>query len=439
MKLPPREVLASYPPANYINPETRGNSLIIVNGVFLGLMTVGVILRIFTRTVVRRWFGWDDVFIILAYLFTIGLNIAIDIGVNKSGWNRHVYDIPIASIGPSLKLAFWAKLLFANASFFTMLSLLAFYYRLIADTHDSGFRIALHLAVAFNTACYLSVLFAQIFICYPVKDYWTFPEPPGAKCLEEGPVTLASGCLKTFADLLITTLPIPLILRMNMQKRQRYGVAALLALGYIASIAGIVRTYFTYRTFYQTYDVTWWEYPGFLCAALENDLGVICACIPTLRPLWPHVFGGPINVLTAKIKSWSSSKSSSAEPSANRSPNQTNAQDTVSPALRVWPSPKVRPRPLSRSVDHFGVLEDANGSSGDDINLVIQTHGSREGLNQTSRLFNEVDKRDPPIHSEMHVSEESLNQESKQWGIKMRDVEKSDPAIHRGFSSFDAS
>jgi hypothetical protein len=75
MKLPPAAVLASFPLPNYTNPKTRGESLIIVNAVFLGLTTLVVILRLFTRLVVRRWFGWDDVFIVLAFVSAFSFHL----------------------------------------------------------------------------------------------------------------------------------------------------------------------------------------------------------------------------------------------------------------------------------------------------------------------------------------------------------------------------
>jgi hypothetical protein len=71
MKLPPPEVLMSYPPPNYVNPTTRGPTLVIVNGVFLGIATLAVLLRLYTRLFVKRWFGWDDVFICCAYVRSV--------------------------------------------------------------------------------------------------------------------------------------------------------------------------------------------------------------------------------------------------------------------------------------------------------------------------------------------------------------------------------
>lgn len=66
MRLPPTEVLLSWPTPNYDNPITRGNALVVVNSVFIGLVIITVGLRLYTRLKIKRWFGLDDVFILLA-------------------------------------------------------------------------------------------------------------------------------------------------------------------------------------------------------------------------------------------------------------------------------------------------------------------------------------------------------------------------------------
>lgn len=72
MKLPPKSVLKSWPKPNYVNPETRGNSLLVFNSVFLALVTICLVLRLYTRLVVKRWLGWDDFFITCAYVSCVG-------------------------------------------------------------------------------------------------------------------------------------------------------------------------------------------------------------------------------------------------------------------------------------------------------------------------------------------------------------------------------
>ena len=61
----PVSVMITWPRPNYVDPETRGNSIIYVLSPFLFVSATTVGLRLYTRTVVNRWFGWDDVLIIL--------------------------------------------------------------------------------------------------------------------------------------------------------------------------------------------------------------------------------------------------------------------------------------------------------------------------------------------------------------------------------------
>lgn len=73
----------------------------------------------------------------------------------------------------------------------------------------------------------------------PVAAYWIFPAT--GKCLNEGKLTLACGIINCVLDLGITTLPIPMIMMLKMRRRQRIGVVILLSLGFVVTIAGIVR------------------------------------------------------------------------------------------------------------------------------------------------------------------------------------------------------
>lgn len=44
------------------------------------------------------------------------------------------------------------------------------------------------------------------------------------------------------------------------------------------------RTYYIWKSLVLSYDETWFAYPLWICAAVEVDLAVICACAPALRP-----------------------------------------------------------------------------------------------------------------------------------------------------------
>ena len=93
--------------------------------------------------------------------------------------------------------------------------------------------------------------------------------------MNEGAATLWVGIVSCCADFLCTILPIPVVLRLRMPLRQRIGVCVLLSAGLVVTVAGIVRTWFIYKSLIATYDETWFTYPLWICAALEIDIAVV--------------------------------------------------------------------------------------------------------------------------------------------------------------------
>lgn len=85
------EDLAHFPPPNYVNPETRGNGVTILNSIFLAFATIFIALRICSRCFVRKWFGLDDVFIILGF---VSCWVASTMLVTVANMKLGVYGIP---------------------------------------------------------------------------------------------------------------------------------------------------------------------------------------------------------------------------------------------------------------------------------------------------------------------------------------------------------
>src|ERR1700753_2955713 len=94
MQIPPASVFSQWPAANYNNPKTHGPALLILNFILLAISTIIVVLRVYTRLVIQRWFGLDDALICLALVLTMAMHGIIDAGLTSFGWNRHVWDIP---------------------------------------------------------------------------------------------------------------------------------------------------------------------------------------------------------------------------------------------------------------------------------------------------------------------------------------------------------
>lgn len=138
------------------------------------------------------------------------------------------------------------------------------------------------------------------------------------QCLDEGKVMLGGGIVSSFSDLMTVVLPIPIVMRLQMPLWHRIGVCVLLCLGIVVTIAGSLRTYYTWKSLMKSYDETWYAYPLWIAAAVEIDVGVICACAPALKSLLQR----PIRDLSSKI---------SSKLSSFRSPNNTQTESAAKP------------------------------------------------------------------------------------------------------------
>lgn len=84
------------------------------------------------------------------------------------------------------------------------------------------------------------------------------------------------GIANNLADMVVVALPIPLIIKLQLPVRQRFGAIFLVSLGLIVCIAGGFRTYFIWFALVSTYDYTWNSYGIYVSAMIEFDLGVVC-------------------------------------------------------------------------------------------------------------------------------------------------------------------
>jgi hypothetical protein len=165
----PLSVYRDWPTPEYEDPPTRGNALLIVNIIFLALVTLSIVIRLWSRFKVKYQSGMDDVMIILAYIFTIGMTAVVLLANRNYGWNRHLWDVPVHMIEEANRIAFVAKIMFTFASSFTRLSLIFLYYRLIRDTNLRWYWWALHCSLAFNIMIIISFVLLVVFTCMYVS------------------------------------------------------------------------------------------------------------------------------------------------------------------------------------------------------------------------------------------------------------------------------
>ncbi|RJE22605.1 integral membrane protein [Aspergillus sclerotialis] len=288
MQLPPPSVLKAFPEPNYVNPHTRGPGVLIVNIVMLCLAFVVTCLRLYTRLKITTSPGLDDALIIFAMGFAIAMCTVNSLAAERHGWSRHIWDIPPTWLPTLQKYNLTFQVLFSWASTLTKLSLLWFCRRLLGTGSKGGYRLYNWCYIgglAFVALCCILFTFIDIFQCSPVKAYWEVNPKYPHSCMNGGAIVFAASVVNIFTDFLATVLPMPLIWSLKLPTRQRLAVISIFGLGILVNVAGTCRTVYVYKSMLDSYDQTWMGWPVLVSAAVEINIGLICASAPALRPL----------------------------------------------------------------------------------------------------------------------------------------------------------
>ncbi|KAL8663169.1 MAG: hypothetical protein Q9202_004101 [Teloschistes flavicans] len=282
---PTKEIIASWPKPNYVNPETRGPALTVVNIVFIILVVLVVALRFYTRLRITRSFGLDDWVIGASLIPTFALTVVVLVADNHYGWNRHSWDLHAHNGPHGYKLCLSAQILFFWAATLNKISLLCFYKRLTTGgIYKLWYKWCIVGGIAFQVTMLIAFFIVAVNACKPLSAFWTPLATYPHECIDEGNYMLSFGIITIFLDFAILLLPIPLVMGLQLSRKQRIAVCTLFGLGFIVCIAGIVQVYYIDVALRKSYDETWDGWPLWVASAVEVDLGILCVSVPAIRP-----------------------------------------------------------------------------------------------------------------------------------------------------------
>ncbi|KAK9416214.1 hypothetical protein SUNI508_09794 [Seiridium unicorne] len=321
---------AGWPVPNYINPETRGPAGKIIGSTLISLVTVVLILRMYTRQFISRSLGLDDVLILISYVPATAYAVLGVYGEVYLQWNRHIWDVEPRLYVPSLQSSLAELILFDLSTSTTKLSMLAMIHRVTSSSKNKTLNtvvITLASSISINAFIFLVV---SIFQCSPISAYWTITSAP-KRCINQPAHLLAAGIINTITDFIIVFLPMQIVMHLDLPRKQRYIVIGLFGAGFLACAAGIVRIVFTWlMTTATNRDTTWNAWSVWVASGIELYVGIICASIPAIKPFFATYLP---KFIDASIRSHKSSRDSkdpkSSYPSADFSGSNSSFQTFI--------------------------------------------------------------------------------------------------------------
>lgn len=107
------------------------------------------------------------------------------------------------------------------------LSLLIFYFRLSPQT---WFMVAIWSTILFISGYTISIFFALIFACNPISKSWDYRVIEG-QCVNRPALYIATAAVNIASDVILFCLPIPIVFKLQIPRRQKFGLLLIFLLG----------------------------------------------------------------------------------------------------------------------------------------------------------------------------------------------------------------
>ncbi|KAK8056286.1 hypothetical protein PG993_001513 [Apiospora rasikravindrae] len=248
----------------------------VVALLFTSLSFVSVLLRAYVRVVLVKASGVDDVVIALAWLASCGFAVVTVIQTKWGLGLQNVGDMPPENFYNFGLLQFIGAPFYITSILFFKLSLLLSYFRFLP------LGIWKFLTVIISIVCILfhaAFLVVQINLCTPIAKQWD-PTITSGHCIEAVPFYTTVAAMTIVLDVLVMLLPFPTFYASKIQKRKKAVLLGLFALGIFITIIQMFRiqTIKSLANYLDSAKLIMWS-------TIENNLGIIVTCVPTLAPL----------------------------------------------------------------------------------------------------------------------------------------------------------
>lgn len=232
-------VPATTPPpgvtANFEHPDSIAYQVIAISLPFTCIATFIVLLRLYTRFVVVRSPGLDDLFITIGLLVSWAF-CSLRIANIPYGYGIHLWELYIPKLRPFLIIDLLGQDFYFVGTCFVKVSILLFYLRL---NPDKTFRTAAYCIMAFDVTYSFISIIVSTFGCTPVAGGWDLLVK--STCVNKKAYYYVQAVCNIITDFATLGLSVRMCLRLNVSKRQRYLLLILLAVGSFACIISIVR------------------------------------------------------------------------------------------------------------------------------------------------------------------------------------------------------
>ncbi|CAK7213236.1 hypothetical protein SBRCBS47491_001733 [Sporothrix bragantina] len=289
-------------------------TLAVFSGVF-------VLARLAYRMFIAGSIGADDWLCLVAVLVGAPSSAMLTEGLANNGLGRDVWTLPTANIYRFIEFFYIIEVLYFTDVMLLKLTLLFFYLRIFPS---QGVRRIFYGTIGFVIVYGIVFVFMGIFQCSPISYYWTnWDGQHTGHCLSVNSIGWANAAISIAIDIWMLAVPLWQLRKLRLHWKKKIGVAVMFTVGTFVTIVSILRLQ-SLLHFANSTNPTWDNYEVINWSTIEINVGIICACLPSLRLILVHFFP---RVLGSSQRSYNQYYNSGGGPNGNSqgNPNSRSA------------------------------------------------------------------------------------------------------------------
>ncbi|KAI0867674.1 hypothetical protein GGS24DRAFT_484873 [Hypoxylon argillaceum] len=283
---------------NLDHPQNSNNLVRIVLIVILAISSIVVLLRVWSRIVLKR-VDLPTFIAIVALALQLAFVSRFFSLLNTYGWFIHLWELRLRDFPAVNQIYFQGLILYISIALILKPAILLDWISIFCpDKTRNLFFWGSCVLITVHVLLYLSYFIVELAACHPFERNWN-PLIPG-HCLHTTGLAPGVAATNLTIDVFIFLLPQKAIWSLNMRLRAKLGISVIFAVGLIACVSAAFRLYYSLQ-YSGAADITYTFSGLALWSLAELTSGLIVLCGPSIPKGIDRMKLGNIGT---SLKSW---------------------------------------------------------------------------------------------------------------------------------------
>ncbi|KAH7327789.1 putative PTH11-typeG-protein-coupled receptor [Stachybotrys elegans] len=317
----------------------RSREFTIVIDVISIISALFVVQRIVFKLWAKLPFGADDWFTVITEIFCVPGTVIQIYGAVPNGLGRDFWTLGSGQRTDFFRNLYALQLLYLAQVSLLKLALLAFFMRIFTGTRIRRVLIGTVIFTAIYGTVFVAVAALQ---CTPINYLWQrWDGEHQGECMNVNAIAWSHSSISIALDIWMLAIPLWELKKIALDWKKKVGVALMFLIGTFVTVVSIIRLQWIVNFGARSLNPTWENLNIIMWSAIEVHVGIMCACLPSLRLVLVRMFPTILGTIQESV-------SNSRRRSRKSLPMMQGNVEAQRYPRELWDGPRDGPKGITR-------------------------------------------------------------------------------------------